>query len=80
MFVNQHVSRVTNVIPLGRRRFCPETEQRIYAKMLHRISLPHSHSPAEFSQLPGGYVFWLLLLLMHVGEKSHKHEVEGVAP
>lgn len=80
MFVNQRVNRMTNVIPLGMRRFCPKTEKRISSKMLHRISVPHSHSPAEFSQLPGGYVSWLLLLLMRVREKSHKREVGGEAP
>lgn len=61
------------------RKFCPK-EKKPISQIPQRKSLPCSHSPAEFSQLPGGYIFWLLLLLMHVRERSTKHKESGCLP
>lgn len=60
---------------IGSEEILPQREEKhICTPKYHRErkSLPHSHSPTEFSQLPGGYVYWLLLLLMNERERSHK--------
>lgn len=60
--------------PKGRKAHSPKYHRG-------RKSLPVSHNPNEFFQLPGEYVYWLLLLLMNERERSQKKfKVEGVLP
>ena len=83
MLVNQQKETILgDMSPHWGEEILPQGKTSKYPQILQRKHLSRSSGPTEFSPLPGRSVFWLLLLLLHVGEvkKKKMHKAEGVPP